>query len=68
MGFGEEMRSGRWETRPETRLGDLHSGALSRVPGQKLYTKSMVLCEAGSVVGMCTGKNKGRQPQLLNLR
>lgn len=60
MHLREEMRSGRKETRPGARLGDLHSGALSRVPGQKLYRKSMLLCALGSAVGMYTGESKGR--------
>lgn len=40
----EVRRSGRWETRAEARLGGIHSGALSTVPKQKLYTESMLLC------------------------
>lgn len=60
MHLREEMRSGRWETRAGTRLGGHQSGALSRVPEQKLYTESMLLCTAGSVVGTCTEENKQR--------
>lgn len=41
-------------------VGSKGRGQAGRVPAQKLYTESVLLCAAGSAVGTCTGENKGR--------